>query len=401
VKWFQRGIIRSSDGTSPGDRVHLVGHSTGGNDIKRLMFYLCEAVAKNESFFEIPAKSICESLSSIQFLSTPHYGTTIAHHVRRLNLPIKTFVRGFYEVDRALRGSLTSGLAHGVTRLLHPSSLLRAVVQSGESFDARSTDPLDRAKARGNYFDALRWLHQISNDFGAIDDLDPYGTERPSNEDNALRAAIREVTKLEAVVQSVLAPPSPLAPMDIAQFDAEQGQSNLTRLRRPEVQQALADKYAEWKIDLRSIVTVAEPKAGSPAYDPFRVAHGITARPLPEPRTPYQLENREQLAKQHTLQTLESFVAGGTAKTVSIGPADNDGIVNSVSMVWPDPARSFLVPGDHGDIIGHYDDGVPDGVDGHTRYDLLRSAADFDRARFEMVWRSVRDFALESELHKS
>ena len=73
---------------------------------------------------------------------------------------------------------------------------------------------------------------------------------------------------------------------------------------------------------------------------------------------------------------------------------DNDGIVNTASMLWPNAEQTLLVKGDHGDIIGHYRlvAATPPSVRKYHTYDLLRSASMFDAATMRAVWTNVFDF---------
>jgi triacylglycerol lipase len=72
---------------------------------------------------------------------------------------------------------------------------------------------------------------------------------------------------------------------------------------------------------------------------------------------------------------------------------DNDGIVNTASSLWPNGEETILVPGDHGDIIGHYR--LSRARKGSAReydsYDVLGSGSDFEET-FHAVWRGVFEF---------
>jgi hypothetical protein len=87
--------------------------------------------------------------------------------------------------------------------------------------------------------------------------------------------------------------------------------------------------------------------------------------------------------------------AFGTSQARAVELWDNDGIVNTASMLWPDADETRLVDGDHGDIIGHYR--LVEAADGpplrryHT-YDLLRSDSGFTEATFRAVWCDVFAF---------
>ena len=89
----------------------------------------------------------------------------------------------------------------------------------------------------------------------------------------------------------------------------------------------------------------------------------------------------------------------GTGERRTLELWDNDGIVNTASMLWPDGEATRLVDGDHGDIIGHYR--LVDAIFGpplrryHT-YDLLRSDSGFGEGTFRSVWREVLDFCAGS-----
>ncbi|WP_309895470.1 hypothetical protein [Archangium sp.] len=76
---------------------------------------------------------------------------------------------------------------------------------------------------------------------------------------------------------------------------------------------------------------------------------------------------------------------------------ENDGIVNTASMLWPDGAATRLVKGDHGDIIGHYQK-VETGSRSGRRfqaYDLLRSDSGFTDQEFKNVWNDVLEFCVD------
>ena len=71
---------------------------------------------------------------------------------------------------------------------------------------------------------------------------------------------------------------------------------------------------------------------------------------------------------------------------------DNDGIVNTASMLWPDDDKTVLVPGDHIDIVGHYKrvEAIPGKGRQYQVYDLLKSTSGFgdDSFGYEIEGRS-------------
>ena len=78
---------------------------------------------------------------------------------------------------------------------------------------------------------------------------------------------------------------------------------------------------------------------------------------------------------------------------------DNDGIVNTTSMLWPDLQETRLVAADHLDIVGHYvlRDTVPSPDASGRRYasvDALKSHTAFTQDAFDRVWEDVFDFCV-------
>ena len=74
---------------------------------------------------------------------------------------------------------------------------------------------------------------------------------------------------------------------------------------------------------------------------------------------------------------------------------DNDGIVNTLSMIWP-LGRHVLVRADHMDIVGHFERHLAPRGSGRTyeRYDLLGSGSGFGNTKFEQVWKKIFSFCL-------
>ena len=72
---------------------------------------------------------------------------------------------------------------------------------------------------------------------------------------------------------------------------------------------------------------------------------------------------------------------------------DNDGIVNTLSMLWP-KGENVLVPGDHMDIVGQYKPIAADRGGGrkYRAYDLLKSESGFSDKIFREVWHEIFAF---------
>jgi hypothetical protein len=75
-------------------------------------------------------------------------------------------------------------------------------------------------------------------------------------------------------------------------------------------------------------------------------------------------------------------------------PWENDGIVNTASMVWPGAGDTILVPADHMDVVGHYRRAAAAGPSrrAYHTYDLLASRSGFGEETFRDVWQDVFGF---------
>lgn len=78
-----------------------------------------------------------------------------------------------------------------------------------------------------------------------------------------------------------------------------------------------------------------------------------------------------------------------TAQALGIEPWDNDGIVNTASMLWPDYGDTRLLEADHMDIVGHFCRAKAGTA---RRYDLLGSGARFGAHEFGKLWDEIFSF---------
>lgn len=94
------------------------------------------------------------------------------------------------------------------------------------------------------------------------------------------------------------------------------------------------------------------------------------------------------------LSRIRSYFSRVEPRKIALG--DDDGIVNTASMLWPNQEETMLVDGDHMDIVGHYKR-VP-AIKGSGRvfqaYDLLRSNSGFTSATFDRIWTGIFDFSV-------
>jgi len=325
----ERGVIGRKDD------IHLVGHSTGGLDVRQLLMNY-----RNDEDTHGASEDVLGQIRTVQFISTPQHGTNLAHRLRGLRIPSRVarlLPRMLFETTRALREVGVSFLGRRLRRMFPPNKgspdWLDAAIQTMVGFDS-SKDPLERALARASYFETLRWLLDISTDIAALSDLDPVWT-----------------------------PGSPVSPAHRTTTDREQ------------------DFFERRDIQCGSIVTVAKRPvaAAEVAQGLFKLVYAMNARrPCRElgqaQSIPWLLEPEREARR--------------------LTPSDNDGIVNSVSRVWPDAESSFVVEADHADVIGHfrYAEPPPHVTQRFYQYDLLCSGSDFGPDEFEALWRKIAAF---------
>jgi hypothetical protein len=372
VKRIARREFQGDDG------VALIGHSTGGLDIRQLLRELALDPSQTISVdgaepaaCNVMAGDVLHHVNRVVFLSVPQLGTNIADFVASYPKTRMTCVGALLGTvtGRDMPGieALETGITSKLPGLAH-ADLLRAVKDVFAEMTYTDRDTASRiAAAQEARSEVELWLRHMWKDFAAIEDL-------------------------------ASAPPAAGAGMSPfttpARFDDV--------MRRREI--------AAWQqhgITTRSYATVGRR--------PFAFPSG-TRLDSWNPATPGGLREVTQALRQHSnmdfayLLAYRACAGGpfGKAPGASVAKAtdfetggkrdvelwDNDGIVNTASMLWPEEEATRLVDGDHGDIIGHFHD-VP-AVQPSPRalhtYDLLGSDSGFKQSQFEKVWRDVFDF---------
>jgi len=337
AKLVDRNIVES------GDRVVLVGHSTGGLDIRRVVRDLD---ADNDSILD---------RLRLAFLSVPHRGTNIADWVRAHWRSRQVLISSFRQAV---------GVGLGV-----PHSLLAAFgwVAPGHSqlFDAVEDvrcdfeplppdDQLAQADARHARAEVNLWLDDTDHDFLAIDDL---ASEIRGDQNRLVESLDKDVEiwtrrKIEVRSYATMAPPT--LPTD--ELDRDRSQRSL-----PAILQAM-------HADVGNTDAVFRTAFAACAGGPFRAS------------------------AQPSLTWL-----GGKPHGSPLEDWQNDGIVNTASMLLP-VGKTFLVSGDHADIIGHFtqvkNEGRIPGSRTYSAYDLLGSNAGFTPETFAVVWNDLFEFAI-------
>jgi hypothetical protein len=360
-----RGLIQ------PGDEVALVGHSTGGLDIRRLIWDLAHqrepitVDGPRGAALAVEPAALLALVRRVVFLSVPQHGTNLADWVRAHPIERALAVTGLRAIVRAAAGvpaaDLFQAWVAGQAAALAGADLLLALQDAlGEIDVAPGDDPARVAGAHEAAAQLGLWLRHLSADFRAIDDLAATPTPRSRSpahftaaardEERALWRAGGIATRSYATLGSRVfrfEPGKPAPRWDRAKpwtwpdFSPEGARADGTDL---------VYRYAY------------RACAGGP------LRHPGGAAPVATP------------------------LGGGAPEQIELW--DSDGVVNTTSMFWPDGGDTLLVRADHGDVIGHYR--AAPAREGskrrHHAYDLLGSASGFDAAALRRVWEGVFEF---------
>jgi hypothetical protein len=360
----------------PTDHVALVGHSTGGLDIRRVLRNLAECPHETMPLdggegtaCDVAGGDVLGLVHRVVFLSVPHWGTNIADWVRAHDLARLAVIAKLRLAVTASQLPLADAPRDWMTLYaasLAGADLLHAMRDALREIDpdVGTAGPGRTAAAHEAAAELELWLRYMTWDFGAIDDL--------------VSARPEDVTG------------SP------AHFSAAERDAEIAR-------------WANHEIRTRSYATLGRcpfTYAGDevPAWELLRPGTyppccGVTGADLVY-RTCYRACAGGPFDRT-VPASAPTYLSPSHAQTISswghqgrIERWHNDGIVNTASMFWPEPEATRLVPGDHMDIVGHYT--LVPAIRGHGRsyqaYDLMRSESGFDAAVFEQVWRDVFTF---------
>jgi pimeloyl-ACP methyl ester carboxylesterase len=366
AKRFARGEIFA------GDEVILVGHSTGGLDIRWLLWELWDLNRRRQTIVvdggaPVLPGEILRSVRRVVFLSVPHWGTNIADWVRAQWIWRKAVVDGLRAAvegsQQLLLDRLESSIAGGAASVTG-AGLFRAVqdalTEANENIGKPS--PSRKAEAHEAASELGLYLRDVASDFRAIDDL----TAR-AQRGNAMSPAHFGVSERK---------------QELRRLRGIEFRSYLTLGRRPFRFRA---GHAAPKWELANLFTypeVTKDVAMSRGTDiVYRTCYRACAGgPLEPPPLSGKVTRSMNGA---SLQPIEIW--------------DNDGIVNTLSMLWPKD-ENVLVAADHMDIVGQYKPAraEPGGGRNLRAYDLLKSDSGFDEKTFRKVWEEIFSFCLGS-----
>jgi hypothetical protein len=355
----------------PGDRLCLVGHSTGGLDIRRLLLDLDRDGAGDEVDgprsvgVDVPRGALLELLERVVFLSVPQLGTNIADWVASHAIERKVLVAQARQLvgvaSRVAAADNVESWAAGKLARLTGADILRAVQDALCELSAplgspRSADSFEAAS------ELALWLRHIDAEFGVILDLTSLGAEGSA---------------------------SP------AHRDARQREHEL-------------DLWQRWRIETLSYATLGArvfdfaPGTVLPPWKPWSpIAWAELERAAasasdtdPFYRLAYRACAGGPFERSPDIAQPSSFADGSSASPVEAW--DSDGIVNTASMFWPHADSTRLVRADHADIIGHFElvAAPPGGGRSFHTYDLLGSGSRsyFSRDTLRRIWEDVFEF---------
>jgi len=360
AKRIARGEISS------GDHVALVGHSTGGLDIRWLLWELNhrQQPIRVDGGLPVKPQQILDRIRRVVFLSVPHWGTNIANWVCDHSVWRKAIVE---DLRVAVAGS----------QVLLVDRIERAVTESAAS--------LTRAGLIWAIRDALSEANERNGDPGAVRKSEAYEAA------SELGLYARDMASdFRAIDDLAWRPPGSGKVLSPAHFGPAERTKELTLLR---------------KIKILSYVTL-----GRRPY-PFNPGVPAPTWKLACPWTYPEVTKSAKLAAGTDIvyRTTYRACAGGPFKSPSPSGTinrrlngtlprsvelwDNDGIVNTLSMLWP-KGENVLVPADHMDIVGQYRPVKADAGAGRKfrAYDLLKSESGFSDRMFKEVWSEIFTF---------
>lgn len=373
VKRIARGEFSTQD------RIALVGHSTGGLDIRLLLWHLAQMSKPiltdggrvKDRAVEVDPREILERVDRVVFVSVPQWGTNIADWVRTYGAERKLVVAGLRAAVEASQVPLVDTAQHlinSAAAALADTNLIFAVQDALREAEAdKRRGPLGTAKAQEAAALLSLWLRHMATDFRAIDDL---SAVEPSNnsvdwEQSPAHFDLKQRNEEQRVWRKHSIKTQSFATIGNNPFSFGEGPVPRWDLLKPWT-------YPEFNKD----------KKGSAGTDAsYRICYrACVGGPFKSPPDSEGLE----------LKVLRS------QKARKIAVSDNDGIVNTASMLWPNLEETVLVEGDHMDIVGHYERVRAANGSGREfqAYDLLKSNSGFTSTTFDNVWSSIFDFCV-------
>lgn len=348
-----------------------MGHSTGGLDIRELLLDLDREGGSDEVDgpkslgIDVPPGVLLEMIGRVVFLSVPQLGTNIADWVAAHAIERKVLVAQARQLvgvaSRVAAADNIESWAAGRLARLTGADILRAVQDALSELSApagsmRSADSFEAAAELG------LWLRHIDADFSVILDLMSLGGEGSS---------------------------SP------AHRDTRQREHELALWKRWQIEALSYATLGERVFDFQPGVVLTPWKLWSPfSWAELDAVPGVARETDPFYRLAYRACAGGPFERSPDIAQPAAFFDG--APVGAIEAWDNDGIVNTASMLWPHAEATRLVRADHGDLIGHFElvPAPEGGGRSYHTYDLLGSGSrrHFSRETLRQVWEQVFAF---------
>ncbi len=392
AKRIARGEIQKDD------RVALVGHSTGGLDIRRLLFSKGQAPAELDidggdvtdsapaTAINVDQRQILRKVNRVVFVSVPQYGTNIADWVRRHALLRRVVIE---DMLRVVDGARTPPLEKGLSSLLgelarlgkEPDLVLAARDALNET-RASLDDPIRRASAEKAASQLRLWLQHAVDDFGVIDDLASF-TKPPENSPSPAHYSVGDRDEEREEWDKYGIQTMSIATLGRRAFKFDSGK-----------RAAPFDLLAPRTWPTHDLVDDASQMDISYLLTYRACAGGLFDYPPPLAELCHDIANLNTSLLEET--KLEPF---GPKPGQALEVWDNDGIVNTASMLWPNGTDTRLVAADHLDTVGHYvlRKTMPSpNLSGrlYASVDALKSNTEFTSDNFGRIWKDIFDFCV-------
>lgn len=386
LQYLAKRMARGTFNT--GDKISLVGHSTGGLDIRRLIWDLGERHERNEDIFvdgcQIKAAAVLELIDRIVFISVPQFGTNLANRIQGNFFLREAIISELRTVLAASQMPVVDRIQHFFSNCTSAALNLDIglAVQDAlnESAAGGSRDAMGTALAQEAASELALWLRHMAWDFSVVDDLaitskDLAGKSISKRSERLLSSPAHFTPEMRQAEQATWKKfaITPLSLVTVAKGPKDRSRKIVT------------DTYAEFTEFSMGAATGTTIDTSTDIT--FDWCYGATAQSVP--------------SKILQSQAAPKFLwTAGSSTERKIEAGDNDGIVNTASMLWPSNQANFLVECDHMDIVGHYkrvpvtntEGGDADDSRKFIAYDLLKSGSGFDDQAFRLVWSTVFDF---------
>jgi hypothetical protein len=380
------------------DRIALVGHSTGGLDIRKLMVELAtdpDPFIHTDTECPLAKEKLLACVERIGFLSVPHYGTNLADIACRARVPFRLLFKNAALAVALNREPLSEFsryfLRHfGDSRSDLLLALADVISESDEDHGGSLRQKTGERQARS---ELGLWLSHMSRDFRIIHDLRSHtghisNSTSPahfcSDQRNEELRLFRERIKTLSFATIVPQAKIPISPA---------GRRWAHALR-------VSSRAPAWTLGT-ALAPVALGVLGALHQSPglfFDICRAFCADETGSFKNPDDVESGS------IAPTVNDFSSDQVIASDSLEPTDSDGVVNTLSMLWPYDAREpnrhtiALVEADHEDIVGHYTRRLmPEPFSTGRRYasyDFFQSSFAMSETTFRLVWERMFDFCV-------